>query len=117
MQFLNNQPREPHNLPDWFDDLKHEESKLYMIALYDSFYIREMKSVAQYNRYQLYIKLGKMETTDDNYLRVYHHAQNIEEHIQHIINLESEVESYMAKLYNNLGDDFLKTQTKLYKVK
>ena len=54
-----------------------------------------------------------METTDDNYLRVYHHAQNIEEHIQHIINLESEVAAYMAKLYNNLGDDFLKMKNHL----
>ena len=113
MQFLNRKPREPHNLPDWFDDLKHEESKLYMIALYDSLHIRELKSIAQYNRYQLYIKLGKMKTTDNNYLRVYHHAQNIEEHIQHITNLESEVESYMTKLFNKLGDNFLKTKNHL----
>ena len=114
MYFLNKKPTKRYNkYPDFLNDLAHEESKIYMMATFDKYEVQCIKEVAQYYRLELYMQLGTMKETDDNYLKFYRHVKNIEDHIEAISENERALEKICMRMYDKLGDNFLKTKSEL----
>ena len=114
MYFLNKKPTKRYNkYPDFFYDLAHEESKIYMMASYDKYEVRYIKEVAQYYRLELYMQFGTMKSTDNNYLKFYSHVKTIEDHIETISENERALEKICMQLMDKLGDNFLRTKSEL----
>ena len=84
-----------------------------MMASYDKYEVRYIKEVAQYYRLELYMQLGTMKSTDDNYLKFYRHVKTIEDHIETISENERALEKICMQLMDKLGDNFLKTKSEL----
>lgn len=114
MYFLNKKSTSRYNkYPEFFYDLAHEESKIYMMASYDKYEVQYIKEVAQYYRLELYMQLGTMKASDNNYLKFYRHIKTIEDHIEAISENERALEKICMQLMNKLGDNFLKTKSEL----
>ena len=114
MYFLNKKPTKRYNkYPDYLDDLAHEESKIYMMATFDKYEVQYIKEVAQYYRLELYMQLGTMKESDDNYLKFYRHVKTIEDHIEVISENERALEKICMRMYDKLGDNFLKTKSEI----
>ena len=52
MKFINTEPRKTFPVPEWYNNLAHEEYKLWLMNKLEMMHIKELISVCEFNRLQ-----------------------------------------------------------------